>query len=287
MGVLVEQLVATSLREWLLMQLPAKVAEVNGLRAAVLRAPWAGPYVVPAGRTFGFTTATGAVFITAVLTSGTRTATQIAADINTAAGATVASEDSAGRLVLTSPLAPTTAAPSLVRLRGGLASDANSLFGWAMGGELELLTALVTPGGKGIADGWPLLNDLMPNAQSGGSPICVVLGDRESRPARPGPRGDEYLVTIDVSVLRIEPAQQVSRNREHIHSALRCVREVLMQDNGRLLGNVANGIQLVLEKSCRVAAKPFTFGDKKSPSPFFDAAVLLLEVRAFERPAAT
>ena len=86
--------------------------------------------------------------------------------------------------------------------------------------------------------------------------VVVIIGDKTSKEL-PNPRRDEHLVTTDVSVMRIEPAQQVHRNREHLYASVRCVRELMLSDAGRQFGRAANGdIMLVRPGACRVVAKP-------------------------------
>lgn len=283
-GVRPEELAAIAMREWLLLGMPAKVAEVNALRFATLKSPWAGPFTIPVGGTLGICiTPNSDTFVAVTLTSGSRTATQLAADINGTSGLSgVASTDTEGRLLLTSLLAPTTSAPSKLALRGG-ATDVNAVLGFTKGGERRLTTALIAPGNNDIIDGWPLLSDLI---NRGPGTVVVILGDKLSTPD-PNPRKDEHAVSMDVSVMRIEPAQQIHRNREHIYAAVRCVRELMMSNAGMQLGRASVGdIMLARPGKARIVAKPLSFGTKDNPNPLFDAAVFNADIRVFERPAA-
>lgn len=288
MPVLCEQLAARAFREYMLIALKPKVDEVNGLRAAVLKTPWAEPWNIGAGATLGFCLVSGSnTFTTVPLTAGAaRTSAQVAADINAVLPGK-ASSDSDGRWFV-SGLAPTIAAPSKVFLRPGIPGDVNSLFGFDNGGEKEIESALVAPGSRGIADGKPLIPDYGPSGAAGGSPIAIVIDDRHSRPARPGPRGNENIVTLTVSVMRIDPLAAVHRSRDGIHSALRCVRECFSSTVGRQLGRAAQGdIVLVTELGCSVGGQPFQFNVPNTPNPLFDAAVLMLEVKVYEQPGAS
>src|SRR6185436_3211813 len=96
MGVLVEQVVCEALREHLLLKLPAKVTEVNALRAPVLKTPIAGPFNISGTKKLRISkTGTDSGHVEVTLTAGAaQTATQVAADINAAVGlAGVASAD--------------------------------------------------------------------------------------------------------------------------------------------------------------------------------------------------
>ena len=145
----------------------------------------------------------------------------------------------------------------------------------------------MAPRARGIMDGWPVTPDFGPPSLIG-SPLGVVIGDRSTVPVRPDVRRDEYVVTLTLTVMRLEGAGQTHRSREPIQAALRCVREVVLQDAGRQLGRAGQGdIMLVTERAARIDGRPFAFGSNESPGPLFDVAVLLLDVRVFERPGAT
>lgn len=284
MAVKAEQLACSALRSWLLMQLPAKVAAVNALRAPVLTSPYAGPYAVTSGMTLRPSTlGVDGTFTDVALTTGSRTATQVAADITSASiSGLTASADSDGRLLLTGS-APSSSA-QVVAL-GGESIGANALFGWDAGGEKVVANPVTAPTYKGVADGLPVVPDMGPG-------FWVILGRRSSVPVQPDMRRDEYLVTVDMLVMHRETNVFVHRSREHIHSVVRCVREVLLTDRGRHLGREATGdIVKVSEKSCVVDGVPFSFqgspGGPPPPNGLFDRAFLQLGIRVFERPDTT
>ena len=281
-----EELATTALREWLLLRLPAKVTEVNLLRAAVVRAPWAGPYTIPAGGTLGIGVTIAETFVSVALTSGSRTAAQLATDINAATGLSgVASADSDGRLVLTSPTPPTTSTASTVRVRGNTAADVNSVLGLDSGGVRRVTQALVAPGSEGIHDGWPVVMQFGAQ-QAIGNVIVALIGDRKTNVSEPGPRGDRAVVTTDLTILLAVGAH---RHPEGIQSAVRCVRELLLSDLGKRLGvAVGPGVQGVLERSGTfVRGKPIAFGTRQSPGPLYDAAVMNLDISLFAVPSPT
>lgn len=283
------ELVAAACREWLLMSLPAKVAEVNLTRAAYLTAPFAGPYAVPAGSTLGIIpTANSSTAIPVTLTTGapTRTAAQLATDINATSGLSgVASADSNGRLKLTSPTPPSgTSVSSKIELRGGVASDINATLGFHKGGEKCVRTPLVTPMHQDVMDGWPLLGVMQ---SRGKGVVVVVLGDKQTR-EDVNLRKQQNIVTMDVNVLRQESEQQVDRNREHIYAAARCVFELMLSNSGRRFGRVGDdAIQLVHPSNGRFFAKPLHFATPdaatgKLVGPFFDGAVFTVQIRVQE-----
>lgn len=272
---------ATALREWLLMKLPSKVTAVNAIRAAKLLSPYAGPFTVPSGAVLKHSaTAIDGTYTSIPLTSGSRTAAQVAADINGVV-ANLASSDPNGRLLLTASNAPTASVPSLVALGQDNSTGANAAFGWDAGGERNVRYALVAPTYKGVADGWPVAPDMGPG-------FWIIIGDRESVPVPPATRRDEYMVGLELTIMHKETNVSPHRSREHIHSVVQCVREVLLTSEGRQLGRAAFGdIVFVDEKKAQIAGKPFAFKGPNAPNVLFDVAVLILAVRVFERPASS
>ncbi len=285
MGVRPEQIAAIAFREWMLMQLPAKVAEINLLRAASLKSPLAGPFTIPAGGTLGVSTAFGSdAYTTVTPTSGVRTAAQLATDVNSAVGSAVAGADAQGRFTLTSLLPPTASTPSAAKLRGSVTTDINALLGFNKGGQRAITTALVAPGHDDVIDGLPQLADLV---NRGAGTIVIILGDKTFKPVSANVREEFHLVNMDVAVMRIEPQQQIHRNREHIYASVRCVHELLLSNSGRRLGReLAGDVFKVNPGVGKVTAKPMSFGTKDSPNPLFDTAMFNVEVKVFERPTA-
>ncbi len=276
----VEQIAADALREHLLLAMPAKVAEVNLTRGAVLTAPWAGPFVVPAGSTLGIGVVAGnATFKNVPLTTGAvQTSAQVAADINAVTGLVgTAAVDDQGRWYVTSPTPPSAAADSKVELRGGTATDLNATFGFSKGGAKVINSALLAPTYECAFDGWPVTPVFAPRSAVGAY-VAFVVGDRKAKPREGGPRIDQHIVAMDLTILRLDVAEQ-HRRREAIQSAMRCVRVCLLSDNGRTLDGRA---LVVLEVDGHVSAKPFSF--TKDLNPLYDGAVLNLSVKIFARP---
>lgn len=270
MSVLVESKVARVCRDYLLRTLPAKVAALN--TAAILRAPYAGPYVIAAGRTL--TLNVGGSDVPVALTSGTRTATQVAADIN-ASITGLASEDLQGRLLLTSQAAPSIGTPSVIRVQPDPSAAINEVFGWERGGSWVVVSALAAPTYRAFCDGWPIHPSF-----GGPGVINIVIDDRRSAPTQPGPRHDEYIVDLDLVVFRADP-DSYQASKEGIHRAVQAVRELLLSDTGRRFGIEDTAIGLVEERGLTVKGAPISF--ENMPGIQYDAAVLRLGVRIFER----
>lgn len=285
-----EALVAQVLRSWLLLQLPAKVAAVNALRAPVLTAPYAGPYNVTAGMKLWVTVDGRDSWTPATLTTGAaRTAAQVAADVNALGGAfaTMAGSDAEGRLVLTGT-APT-AAQQLVGVGmdggGGGAAEtgSNALFGWNPGGEFEVRSPLLAPCGTGVCDGWPVVLDCGPG-------FWVIIGKRGSVPVNPGDvRRDEWLVALEMTLMNKDTNVQNSRSREAIEACVQCVREVLLTDLGRYVGRAGQGDVMKLEeRQVVIPGTPWLARNEKGEElGIFDTATYALSVRVFTRPASS
>lgn len=281
MSVQPESLAANSLRDFLLAQLPAKVTAVNATRFATVRARTPGPYTIGASATLGLSvTPNVATFTGFNVPVGVRSTAQMVTTINTAMGATVAAADADDHLVLASPTAPTGGTRSKLEVRGGTATDCNSVFGWDLGGEKELLTALVAPTRKGCRLGLPPQPDFGPAGV-----LAVIIGKCRVVPVAPGVRRDQHNVSVEMDVLRIEPEEQTST--EAVLAGIRCVREVLLTTNGRQLGRARNGDILrvdVVSTDVRLTPMKFQSATVKISNPWFRGAALSLLVRVFERP---
>lgn len=284
-----ESLAAKALRDWLLWKLPAACVSVNAERAASLVAPVPGDYTVPVGAVLkvSVTEKAGATFSVS-LTSGTRTAAQVASDINGAVPG-LASVDTDGRLVLTSTSAPSYDASTLAPTNSIIAigsdtTGANRALGFEPGGQWAVTSPLVPPAPDGVADGMPIGGFFVPSALGKGR-ICVTIGERESQPVDRNPRRGEWNVILDVGIFRTEPTAVVHQTREGIQAALRAVRACLYTDAGKQLGRAAQGdVVIALEQSVRVS--PWSFRAQKSQEQpvglLFDAASLKLGLRVFQ-----
>jgi len=292
-GVAPEATAAAALRTYLLQKLPAAVAALNLTRAATLRAPQPGPYTIPAAAVLKVSVTDKAGLTTScALTSGSRTATQVAADINIAVPG-LASVDPFDRLLLASSTAPlwtatTQEATDSVMAVGTDATGANIALGWDLTGEFVLITALVPPGLAGVCDGLPLGSWFDPS-QLGKGRMLVTIGERPSKPKALNPRNYEWDVTLDVVVCRAEP-QQVYQTREGIQAALQAVREIMVTDAGKQLGRARYGdITFAYEADCKVSSQSLVFtrtnqDGTRTQSPFFDAVNLKYLVRVYQAP---
>lgn len=284
MAVKAEYLAVQKLRELLLLALPARVATINLTRAAVLRTPWAGPFVIPALAVLKVsTTQIGAATTSISIASGDKTTAQLVTIINAVVPG-LASVDDLDRLVLTSPTAPTAGTASIMSVAADT-TGVNAILGWSTSGDHDLRTALAAPGPKSVMDGEPLIPDADLFPEGG---VVVLFDERRSTPRSQNVRDDTYVVDLDLVIFRIEPQQATHRNREPIHAALQAVRECILTDAGRYASappNTSTAILKVIERSARIGASPIPLA--KGLNALADIAELKLSVLVFERPDAT
>lgn len=279
MTVRTEQLVVDALRDWLRLKLPAQVATVNASRKAVLKTPAAGPFEVGSNKVLRLSTQRRDGSFTEVpLTAGTRTAAELAADIE-AVLPNVAEADDEGRLVLTSTTVPEGITASLMCVGPDNGTGINGALGFDAGGEYQRNAPLVAPGVRGVADGFPTQPDM-------GRGFWVIVGDRRVRPIEPQPRRDESICQVELAIFHPATANEMHRNRNAIQAALQCVREVLMTSEGRQLGRAATGdivlVQLGEAHVSGIALQVRLSGE--APNVLMDVASQKLLVKVFERP---
>lgn len=279
-GVQPTRLAASALRDYLLRYLPAKVAQLNALRGAVLKSPAVGPWNISSGSLALATAREGVVTSVTLPTGAAVTAAQVAAAINAApVPGLTASADGDGRLILTAA-APTEGVQSVARVAAGAS---NALFGWPQEGAYETTTALTAPTHKGVLDGWPAsLPDM-------GRTFAVIIGDREAVPLGAS-RRDEHTVTLDVNVWVADRIAGGHRSRETLESCVRAVHELLTSDDGRTLGRARVGDIIHVEVSrLRIQGMPFqAFDEAKRPvgGPT-EVAKLAVTVKTYHRPSIT
>jgi hypothetical protein len=275
-----EYLAVDALASWLRLKLPAKVTEINALRAAALRTPSSGNFTIPSGAVLKVSlSGKDGPYTSCPLTSGPRTTTEVVDDINDSLA--IAATDGDSRAVLTSTTTPSAGTPSVVSV-GPDSTGANLALGWEAGGEYVINTGLVGPGHRGVMDGWPQQLDAK-------NSFLVIIGKRSGLPVAPELRRDETVVTMDLSIFRPASQQENHRSREHIHACVQCVREVLMTDAGRQLGRASTGdIVLVEMGRCSVEGMRFQqYRQGQMFGPSFDSASLTVYAKVFERPSAS
>lgn len=267
MSVKAELLAVEALRAHLLLKLPAKVTSINAERAAVLKAPRAGPYTVVDDIAIGTTAGSET---TVSLTTGSRTATQVAADITTAAVAGItASVDSLDRLTLTATAAPAEGAPSVISLGAAADAGANRAFGWDDGGEKVLRSALVAPMNRGVCDGEP------EGVINLGDGFWVLLGKRRVIPDA-NVHKDLHTVVISGKLWCAEPSGSPAAAKELIGQALRAVREVVYED--RTLGNL-----VVMARMPDTSTEALTFRFAGGSSPLMSEQLISFSILLHER----
>lgn len=274
-GIQPEALAARALREYLLRWLPAKTAQINALRAAVVKSAAVGPFTIASG-TLVLASAREGNATTVTLPTGTVTAAQVASAINAAAvpGVT-ASADGDGRVVLTAA-APTEGVLSCVSVRG--TGTGNALFGWPAEGCYDVESALTAPTWKGVMDGMPAT---LPDF---GRTYAVVIGDRSA--VGDTPRKDMHTVTLDVSIWVADRGEGQHRTRELLQSAVRCVRELLDSDDGRTLGRGTVGDIIRCSTAAKMKGAPYqVFDEGKRLVGSGEVASLTVTVRTFHRPS--
>lgn len=274
-----EGLAVDALREWLLATLPAKVAELNVARKATLKSALLEPFTITSGMELKLSAVGPSPAGTTVsLTTGSRTAAQVAADITTAAPAGLVASAVDGRVVVTSTSTPVEGAPSVVCVQPD-DTGANAVFGWEAGGERVDVAALVAPSWRGVVDGEWLAGPDM------GKGFWVALRGRTSKPAPQAPsiRRGEFLVTMAVEVIRPFGSNATPhRSREAITACVQAVRECLTDTSaGRQLGRAAYGdVQLTDVSSVSIPAEYFG-----ARGALFDVAGLTVTLRIFQPPS--
>lgn len=283
MSVRAEGLAVDALCAWLRLKLPAKVTEVNAARAPRLYAATAGDYVVPASAALKINlTGKDSAYTTVALTAGTRTAAQVASEINagiTGLGGSSVADTALGNFYV-SGAAPSSSAQGIYI--GPDSTGANALFGWDAGGEHLINPKLVAPAHRNVMDGWPQQLDA-----TGG--LIVVVGRRTTIPVSPDERRDEHDVMLELSLFRVASQQENHRSREAMSACVQCVREVLKTDAGLQLGRASTG-DIVKVQVGKVVVEAMRFQPMQRGKPFgpaFDSAALTLYVKTFERPAAS
>lgn len=273
--------VIDALRDYLLQTLASSVTAVNAQRAPVLKSS-VGSFTVPAAaRLMLGTSREPSSWTQVALTDGSRTATQIASEINTAAPSGItASADSLGRLVLTGQ-APTTTTPALVVVgedvsSGSYTAGGNAALGWEPGGEHVYRTPLRAPTWRGVTDGLP---NSVPDMGQG---FWVIIDDREATPiGSRSLRHDSWAVRLLLRICKPEASGNPHRNREGITAAIWAVSDVLLGATGRSLGTVT-GVGPVEILSEAVSGSPIRFSD--APNVLFDAATLTVSIKINQLP---
>lgn len=278
-GVGPEEIVVQALLEYWRRYLPAKVTELNTLRASVLKSALVEPFTVPVGARLRLSSVSQeATPVQVILPTGSVTAQAVADAINaTPVPGLTASADDAGRLVLTAS-APATGSPSVVVIARDLGTDGNEAFGWSEGGEHVQTAAMVSPNWRGVVDGRPM------TAPDMGQGFWVFLGTRTTRPTRPGARWHEHNVSIQAEVWRPFSANAPPhRTREPISCCVRACRELILTTDGRYLGRQGAGdIQFADVGESTIAADPISL--QEVPGALFDFARFTVNVRVFKRP---
>lgn len=270
-------LTASALREFLLASLPAQVATRNASRAAKLTTPQAGPWALPSGAEISVSL-NNSTFTTVALTSGSRTAAQIAAEVEATAGlAGVASALTDGRLRFTSTATPSGSDTASAVYLGADTTGAMAALGFDPAGESCVRAPLVAPTSKGIYDGEPLVLDPFANGR-----MLLVLGDRSDVGVPNELRRDERLATVVMRVFVPASRQDYHASREEIQSAVECVVDAISTTSGRQLARAADGdVGFVQVKSVKVAGAPFS--NVKQPNFLLDVAELVITARVYQR----
>jgi hypothetical protein len=279
-GIGPEQRVVEALTEYWRRYLPAKVTQLNLLRASVLKSALAGPFTIPVGAALRLSAVSQESSPTSVaLPSGSVTAAAIAAAINLVpVPGLTASADEVGRLVLAAA-APSTGAPSVVVVaRDSGPTGSNVALGWAEGGEHVQTSALVAPSWRGVVDGRAM------TAPDMGQGFWVFLGNRTVRPTHPGVRRNTFNVVVQCEVWRPFSAHAPPhRTREGITACVRACRELVLTEDGRYLGRQGAGdVQLADVSEAVISGDPINLSEV--PGVLFDWAKFTFTCRVFQRP---
>lgn len=269
MTVRAEGLAWDAFAAYLLRTLPAKVETVNAARAATVTLPRAGPYIVPAGASLALGARAGGE-IRVALTSGSRTAAQIATELAGVSGIT-ASADSLGRLVLTADEAPSEGIDSVLSIAPDGTGAAEAL-GLSPGGTQVIRAAIKAPTYDGVAFGVPQRVDF-------GEGFWVIGKRRSTMPRSPNIRDDVRVVALQFEILACEPNARATASPEFSDACVQAVRECLVEDR-----SLDGRVHLVREVS--TVADPgvtYVFPTAGGVSPLFTATPMAIEILVFER----
>lgn len=274
-----EAVACRMLREYLLAEVPTRLATINGNRYAQVKSTTPGSWDIFAGAalTLGDSRTGAGVQVTLPDGSGI-TVNQVALAINLAGAGVFAGADAAGRLVVTSGtgvLGGDGTSACVVHPDSG-----NSIFGWLAEGVHDVRGVIAPPTWRSVMDGWPVA---VPDAKT----MAIIIGDRETTPLG-GFRRDEYLVTARVEVWNVDGAVSGHRTRESIQACVQCVREVLESDEGRRLGDASGIIQHVSVGRVLVKGVPYAAYDEQRRllGPPSDVARMDVQMKVFMRPDA-
>ena len=212
------------------------------------------------------------------LTAGSRTATQIAGEINATSGLSgVASALADGRLRLTSPTTPTGPAVSSVMALANDSTGTSLALGFDPGGDIVVRAPIIAPTLKGLCDGEPLV--LEPLAQGR---MIVVIRDREDVAIAVELRREERLATLELLVYVPMTRQSWHQSREEIQAACECIVDVISSTSGRQLARSStNDIGFCQVKSVKVSGSSW---EMKKQNFLCDIARLVVTARVFQRP---
>lgn len=269
---------ARVMREYLLAKLPAQVSAKNALRAAYLITPQVGPWTIPASGAIRISL-DGTNFTTVNLTSGSRTAAQLATEINVAMGATVASVLTDGRLKLLSTTAPSGTSTLSVLELGSDATGAMEALGFDIGGEKTVRSPLIAPTTKGVCDGEPQVLEPFATGR-----MIIILTDRQDTTMPGEQRRNERSAQLIMQVAVPMQTQDYHQSREEIQAACECIVDSVSTTEGRYLGRSADGDVLFVQcKSQKVAGNSWPAAKQNF---LLDIAVLVFTSIVHQRPAA-
>lgn len=268
---------ARAMREFLLLSLPAQVTAKNALRGAYLITPAAGPWTIPAAAAISISL-DGTTYTPVPLTAGSRTAAQIAAEVNALVPG-IASALTDGRLKLLSTTTPSGTSTLSIMALGSDATGAMEALGFDIGGEKTVRAPLVTPTTKGVCDGEPLVQEPYATGR-----MIVVIRDRQDTIMPSEQRRNERIATLEMVVYVPMQTQDYHQSREEIQAACECITDAISTAEGRYLGRSADGDILFVQcKSQKVSGS--SWADQKQGF-LLDIASLVFTSIVHQRPAA-
>lgn len=244
--------------------LPAALAALDTSRRAKVICP-PGPYTIPAAGTVVLDGTTVA------LTAGSRTATQVAAEIN-ASIAALASVDASSGLVLTSAVAPTEDDPACITVGAGTANEALGL----MAGDSDSVVLALGSTRPRLLEReleWPAAYDAPTIGIDG------VVRDVSVSPLRQ----DEAIVSIALACLVPGVAGYHESARERTQAVVAAVADVIRAGDGRagyLVGGEVYGDSIIKAEPGDPSIRMGSIGRQQAALPF-GLATLPVTVRVY------